>query len=75
MTTTINISLPTDMYKDAKKEVSKKNYASVSELVREGIRNIIYEDETWETEEDVKNYFRSLREEIKGRNGKNQKIR
>ena len=75
MTTTINISIPSDMYKDAKKALKEKSYASISELVREGIRKIIYEEEVWETEEDVRSYFRNLWEEIKGSNGKNQKIR
>lgn len=75
MTTTINISLPKEMYKDAKRVIRERRYASISELVREGMRKIIYdEDEVWETEEDVKRYFRNLREEIKGRNGKGQKI-
>ncbi len=76
MTTTINISLPKEMYKDAKRVLEERRYASISELVREGIRKVIYQDdEVWETEEDVKSYFRNLREEIKDRNGKGRKIR
>jgi len=33
-TTTVNISLPTSLYADMKKTVSKRRYTSVSELIR-----------------------------------------
>lgn len=42
MTTTVNISLPREMYKDAKRVVKERRYASVSELVRESLRKVIY---------------------------------
>lgn len=38
MTTTINISMPTKMYKKAKKLVTEGKYHSVSELIRAGLR-------------------------------------
>ena len=41
-TTTINISLPTALYADLKKAVSKHRYTSVSELIREAVRNWLY---------------------------------
>ena len=42
MLTTINISMPKNMYKDAKKTVSTKGYSSVSELVRDALRRMLY---------------------------------
>lgn len=42
MTTTINISLPKSLLDDAKKMLSKRGYASISELVREALRNTVY---------------------------------
>lgn len=45
MTTTINISLPKEMYKDAKKMVAERRYASISELVRDALRKIVYQKE------------------------------
>ena len=45
MTTTINISLPRDMYQDAKKMVAERRYASISELVRDALRKIVYQQE------------------------------
>ena len=41
-TTTINISLPKEMYEDAKRHVKKRGYASVSELIRDAVRDWIY---------------------------------
>jgi Arc/MetJ-type ribon-helix-helix transcriptional regulator len=41
-TTTINISLPTEMYKDAKLHVKRRGYASVSELIRDAVREWLY---------------------------------
>lgn len=41
---TINISLPKNMYQDAKKVVQEKGYSSISELIRDGLRKIIYEE-------------------------------
>lgn len=38
MTTTINLSLPTEMYKRAKKLVAEGKYHSISELIRAGLR-------------------------------------
>lgn len=45
MTTTVNISLPKEMYKDAKKMVAERRYASISELVRDALRKIVYQEE------------------------------
>ena len=45
MTTTVNISLPQEMYKDAKKTAKERKYASISELVRDALRRIIYSEE------------------------------
>ncbi len=42
MSTTINISLPKDMYKEAKNYVSKKGYTSISELIRDSLRSVLY---------------------------------
>lgn len=42
MNTTINISLPTSMYTDMKKALIKRRYTSVSELIREAVRKILY---------------------------------
>ncbi|MCJ7739924.1 ribbon-helix-helix protein, CopG family [Candidatus Microgenomates bacterium] len=42
MMTTINISLPLQMYKEAKKTLADRGYASVSELVREALRGYLY---------------------------------
>ena len=44
MTTTINISLPKEMYKDAKKAAKQKRYTSISELVRDALRKTIYNE-------------------------------
>lgn len=43
---TINISLPKNMYRDAKQAVKDKGYSSVSELVRDGLRRVIYPELT-----------------------------
>ena len=46
MTTTINISLPKNMYDDAKKFLVAKRYTSISELVRDSLRKTLYEEIT-----------------------------
>lgn len=43
MTTTINISLPNKLYKSAKKLVAEEKYSSISEVVRAGIRRVLYD--------------------------------
>ena len=43
MTTTINISLPKEMYKKAKKLVTEGKYSSISELIRGGLRRTFEE--------------------------------
>lgn len=43
MTTTINISLPKQMYEDAKKMLAARRYSSISELIRDALRKHIYE--------------------------------
>ena len=42
MNSTINISLPRSMYLDAKKMLSKRGYASISELIRDTLRDALY---------------------------------
>lgn len=42
MLTTINISLPTSMYKAAKELVKKRGYSSMSELIRDALREAIF---------------------------------
>jgi len=46
MLTTINISLPSEMYKDAKRALVAKRYSSVSELIRDALRKSLYGDLT-----------------------------
>lgn len=41
-TTTINISLPKQMLVDAKKAVKDRQYASISELIRDTLRGVLY---------------------------------
>lgn len=40
--TTINISLPDAMYEDAKKMLTKKNYASINALIQDGLKKLLY---------------------------------
>ena len=42
MTMTINISLPKSMYQDAKKTLTKKGYTSISEFIRDAVREKLY---------------------------------
>jgi Arc/MetJ-type ribon-helix-helix transcriptional regulator len=42
MMTTINVSIPTDMYKRAKNAIPSGGYASISELIREALRKMLY---------------------------------
>lgn len=42
MATTINISLPKSMYEDAKKALAFRGYTSISELVRDALRDVLY---------------------------------
>lgn len=46
MLTTINISLPRDMYNDAKLALTAKRYSSVSELIRDALRKTLYGEVT-----------------------------
>lgn len=41
--TTINISLPKQLHKAAKKLVTEEKYSSISEVVRAGIRRVLYD--------------------------------
>lgn len=41
-TTTVNISLPVNMYKDAKAVIEERGYSSVSEIVRDALRRLLY---------------------------------
>ncbi|MBI4991450.1 hypothetical protein HZB96_05145 [Candidatus Gottesmanbacteria bacterium] len=56
MTTTINISLPKTMYQDAKRYVEKKGYMSISELIRDALRNILYPRQTIKIPQKGKKY-------------------
>lgn len=42
MTSTINISLPKTMYQDAKKLLAARGYTSISELIRDALRDMLY---------------------------------
>lgn len=42
MITTINISLPSSMYEDMKAYLARRGYTSVSELVRDAVRDVLY---------------------------------
>lgn len=42
MITTINISLPKSLYEDTKVMVAKRGYSSVSELIRDTLRKLLY---------------------------------
>ena len=46
MTTTINISLPHDLYEDAKRIIKQRRFASMSELVRDALRRTLYPEVT-----------------------------
>lgn len=48
MTTTVNISLPKSMFEDVKKAMVARRYTSVSEIVRDGLRKILYEQDLTE---------------------------
>lgn len=43
---TINISLPKKMYEDAKGALASRRYASISELMRDALRKLLYGDVT-----------------------------
>lgn len=43
MSNTINISLPKQLYKAAKQLVAEEKYSSISEIVRAGIRRVLYD--------------------------------
>lgn len=45
---TINISLPTKMYQDAKASLHARGYASISELIRHALRDVLYPVKTTE---------------------------
>lgn len=76
MNTTINISLPTAMYADMKKALAKRRYTSVSELIREAVRSVLYPQKltvngfTPEFEEQVLAASRSPRKDDVMWNGK-----
>ena len=40
--TTINISLPKNMYKDVKRAVKVRNYTSISEMIRDSLKDSLY---------------------------------
>lgn len=42
MITTVNISLPKTMYDDAKKIMLLRGYSSLSELMRDSLRKVLY---------------------------------
>lgn len=44
--TTINISLPTSLYRDIKKTIRERGYSSVSEMVRDAVRKVLYPEIT-----------------------------
>lgn len=42
MLTTINISLPKNMYEEARKAVARRGYSSISELIRDALRDELF---------------------------------
>ena len=42
MITTVNISLPKNMYKDVKKMAARRGYSSTSEFIRDALRRMLY---------------------------------
>jgi hypothetical protein len=75
-TTTINISLPKNLYADAKKIVAQRGYTSLSELIRDALRGWVYPDKytvngfTPEFEEKVLKSEKSPRKNDRVWNGK-----
>lgn len=43
---TVNISLPRSLYKDIKKTIKERGYSSISELVRDAVRKVLYPELT-----------------------------
>lgn len=43
---TINISLPKSLYQDLKKTIGERGYSSISELVRDAVRRVLYPELT-----------------------------
>ena len=46
MNTTVNISLPGQMYEDAKRALREERYTSISELIRDALRRKLYQNIT-----------------------------
>jgi metal-responsive CopG/Arc/MetJ family transcriptional regulator len=44
--TTVNISIPLGLYRDAKVYAKENGYSSISELVRDALRRILYQKTT-----------------------------
>lgn len=65
---TINISLPNQMYQDAKATLERRGYTSISEFIRDAIRDMVYppvtengfspelEEDILKSEKDPKNW-------------------
>lgn len=43
---TVNISLPVSLYKDIKNTIKVRGYSSVSELMRDAVRRVLYPELT-----------------------------
>lgn len=43
---TVNISLPKNLYQDIKRTIKERGYSSVSELVRDAVRRVLYSELT-----------------------------
>lgn len=43
---TINISLPASLYRDIKRAIKERGYSSVSELMRDAVRRVLYPELT-----------------------------
>lgn len=63
---TVNISLPASLYKDIKKTIKERGYSSVSELVRDAVRRVLYPEltENGFTPEFEEAVLRSARESV-----------
>ncbi len=63
---TVNISLPTSLYKDIKNTIKQRGYSSVSELMRDAVRRVLYPEltENGFTPEFEESVLRSAKESV-----------
>lgn len=63
---TVNISLPKSLYQDIKRTIKERGYSSVSELMRDAVRKVVYPEltENGFTPEFEKAVLRSAQESV-----------